>query len=372
VLDAARRKDEFLAMLSHELRNPLAPILAASELLARHPVAAREQRIIERHTLHLTRLVDDLLDISRVTHGHLELRNERVSLASVLERAFEIAAPLASRQRHTLNIGSAAGITLRGDPVRLAQVFGNLLTNAVKFTPAGGQIGVSIEPSRDSVRIVVRDNGRGIPTEHLGRIFEPFVQVQREPNAVRGGLGLGLAIVKNLVQQQGGTIAVHSDGAGRGATFTIELPTVASIPEPTVPKTPQTWEARNGWRVLIVDDNPDLAELMSEALGDSGYRTAVVHDGHAALARWDEFLPHAGVLDVGLPELDGYELATALRAAHGPEPMLIAVTGYGQSSDRARAATAGFDCHMVKPVSLNELVRVLDERIVRAAPRVSP
>jgi nitrogen-specific signal transduction histidine kinase len=331
VLDAARRKDEFLAMWSHELRSPLAPILTAAELLARHPVAAREQQIIERHTRHLTRLVDDLLDISRVTLGHLELRSEHVSLALVLERAGEIAAPLVARHRHKWNVGSAAGIAVQGDPVRLAQILGNLLTNAAKFTPAGGQIDVVIETSPSRVRVAVRDNGRGIAREHLAQILEPFVQVQPEPQALRGGLGLGLAIVRSLVEQHGGTIAAHSDGAGRGATFAIDLPTVATAPKPVVPSAPRSSEARDGLRVLIVDDNPDLAELMSEALSYSGYRTAVVHDGEAALAKWSEFLPHAGVLDVGLPELDGYALAKALRAAHGPEPTLVAVTGCRRS-----------------------------------------
>jgi CheY-like chemotaxis protein len=309
----------------------LAPILTAAELLARHPVAAREQQIIERHTRHLTRLVDDLLDISRVTLGHLELRSEHVSLALVLERAGEIAAPLVARHRHKWNVGSAAGIAVQGDPVRLAQILGNLLTNAAKFTPAGGQIDVVIETSPSRVRVAVRDNGRGIAREHLAQILEPFVQVQPEPQALRGGLGLGLAIVRSLVEQHGGTIAAHSDGAGRGATFAIDLPTVATAPKPVVPSAPRSSEARDGLRVLIVDDNPDLAELMSEALSYSGYRTAVVHDGEAALAKWSEFLPHAGVLDVGLPELDGYALAKALRAAHGPEPTLVAVTGCRRS-----------------------------------------
>ncbi len=192
VLDAAHRKDEFLAMLGHELRNPLAPIMTAVELLARHPSAAREQQVIDRHTRHLARLVDDLLDISRVTSGHVELRSEIVSLSSVLERAVEIAGPLIARQQHTLQVADAEGVTIRGDSVRLAQIFGNLLTNAAKFTPVGGKIEVIVESSTGSVNVMVRDNGRGIPREQMARIFEPFVQIDRRADAQRGGLGLGL------------------------------------------------------------------------------------------------------------------------------------------------------------------------------------
>jgi signal transduction histidine kinase len=214
VLESAHRKDEFLAMLGHELRNPLAPIATAAELLARNPSAAREQQVIERHTRHLTRLVDDLLDISRVTRGHVELRNEQVSLASVLQRAYEIATPLVSRHQHALRTANAEDITLRGDPVRLAQIFGNLLTNAAKFTPPHGKIEVSVERVLGRVRVAIRDNGRGFAPGQLVRIFEPFVQVDREGDALRGGLGLGLAIVSNLVERHRGTISVHSEDEG--------------------------------------------------------------------------------------------------------------------------------------------------------------
>ena len=216
VLEVARRKDEFLAMLGHELRNPLAPIATAVELLARHPAAAREQQVIERHLRHLSRLVDDLLDISRVTRGHVELRSEYVSLASVLERAVEIAVPLVARHRHALHIQSAEGITLQGDPVRLAQIFGNLLVNAAKFTPPGGKLDVEIDRDPGCVRVTVRDTGRGIALDQLARIFEPFVQTHRERDALHGGLGLGLAIVKTLVAQHGGAIAAHSHSTQAG------------------------------------------------------------------------------------------------------------------------------------------------------------
>jgi signal transduction histidine kinase len=368
VLEAAHHKDEFLAVLGHELRNPLAPILTAVELLARHPEAAREQQVIERHTRHLARLVDDLLDMARVTRGHVELRRERVPLASVLERAVEIAAPLISRQRHALRADDAGDVTVEGDPVRLAQIFGNLLTNAAKFTPPRGTIEVRVEPAPGRVRVAVRDDGRGIEPAQLERIFVPFVQVDRTNDALRGGLGLGLAIVSDLVERHGGTIVAHSEGRGRGASFAVELPTVAPA-EAAVEAPPRPPAAtRGGVRVLVVDDNVDIAELLSEALHNAGFQTAVAYDAYDALERWRSFAPHAAVLDVGLPERDGYELARTLRAEHGPAPTLIAATGYGQPKDRLLAADAGFDCHFVKPVSVRDLVKVLDERVVAAAP----
>jgi signal transduction histidine kinase/CheY-like chemotaxis protein len=372
VLENARRKDNFLAMLGHELRNPLAPILAAVELLARHPSAAREQQVIERHTRHLARLVDDLLDISRVTSGHVELRSEHVSLSSVLERAVEIAGPLVSRYQHTLQVASAEGIFLEGDPVRLAQIFGNLLVNAAKFTPPSGKIDVVIDRGLARVRIAVQDTGRGISRDQLGRIFEPFVQADHERDALSGGLGLGLAIVKSLVERHGGTISAKSDGRDRGAAFIVELPTVERTDEPAAISPPHAPSTRSAIRVLVVDDNVDLAELLAEALRLEGFQTAVEHNARAALERWQSFVPHAAVLDVGLPDLDGYELANALRAQHGTDPTLIAATGYGQQKDRLRAAEAGFDCHFVKPVSVRDLVLVLDQRVVSSVLPSSP
>jgi signal transduction histidine kinase/CheY-like chemotaxis protein len=369
VLETARRKDDFLAMLGHELRNPLAPILTAVELLGRNPTAIREKNVIDRHTRHLARLVDDLLDISRVTHGHVELRREYVSLASVLERAVELASPLVSRSRHQLELAAAGDLTLLGDPVRLAQIFGNLLTNAAKFTPPGGKIAVLVDRAPGRVRVTVRDNGCGIARDQMARIFEPFVQAGRERDALRGGLGLGLAIVNNLVQRHEGTVSVDSAGRGRGTAFTVELPTTLGSQPPERSAAPPAVGARAGVRVLVVDDNVDLAELLSEALEEEGFQTSVAHDGHAALATWRKFLPHAGVLDVGLPDVDGYELAKTLRAEHGTNATLIAATGYGQPTDRSRAADAGFDCHLIKPVSVQDLVSVLDQRVVAAERR---
>lgn len=365
VLEAAHRKDDFLAVLGHELRNPLAPILTAVELLTRHPEAERERQVIERNTRHLARLVDDLLDISRVTRGHIELKSEPVPLASVLERAVEVVMPAVVRFGHTLEVGSAGDVWLRGDPVRLVQVFGNLLNNSAKFTAAGGRIQVLVETSGERVAVTVRDNGRGIEREALGRIFEPFVQAEAEDDRRRGGLGLGLAIVRDLVARHGGNISAQSEGRGRGAAFRVELPAVASPEAQRATAQPQTTATRSAVRVLVVDDNTDIAELLAEALEDAGFQTAVAFDARAAVETWRSFGPHAAVLDVGLPEVDGYELAKTLRSEHGSEPTLIAATGYGGQQARLRAADAGFDCHFVKPVSVRDLVHALDECVLR-------
>jgi signal transduction histidine kinase/ActR/RegA family two-component response regulator len=364
MLEGAHRKDEFMAMLGHELRNPLAPILTAVELLGRHPAVARERDVIDRQTRHLVRLVDDLLDISRVTSGHIELRSEPVSLDSVLQRAQEVANPVISRHRHTLRVGSTHDIWLQGDHVRLAQVFGNLLTNAAKFTPPGGSIEVGVTPTGDRVRVSVRDDGRGIARDKLAKIFEPFVQADREHDARLGGLGL--AIVDSFVKRHGGTIAAHSEGPGHGSTFVVELPTVAPRSEPAKVAPRRATGARSSLRVLVVDDDVDLADLLSEALQREGFQTAIEHDAPGALERWRRFAPHAAVLDVGMPHRDGYDLAEALRAEHGRGPLLIAATGYGQKTDRIRAADAGFDCHFIKPVSIQDLVHALDARFASA------
>jgi signal transduction histidine kinase/ActR/RegA family two-component response regulator len=364
VLEVARRKDNFLAMLGHELRNPLAPIVTAVDLMKLNTSVARERDVIERHTHHLVRIVDDLLDISRVTRGHIELRRESVMLASVLQRAVEMASPLITRSRHQLEVAEAHGATLQGDPIRLAQIFGNLLTNAAKFTPPAGRIDVLVEKSGGRVRVTVQDNGAGIAADQLKRIFEPFVQADRARDELRGGLGLGLAIVKSLVEHHGGSIAVHSEGRGRGAAFTVDLPlSNAVLAQPSIAG-PQPSQARAQVRVLVVDDNTDIAELLSEALQNQGFQTAVASDGRDALSSWRSFLPHAGVLDVGLPDVDGYEVARTIRSEYGAGAVLIAVTGYGQPGDRVRSSNAGFDCHFVKPVSLAELVKVLDQRVV--------
>jgi CheY-like chemotaxis protein len=218
----------------------------------------------------------------------------------------------------------------------------------------------------------VRDNGRGMERNQLDRIFEPFVQVDRQRDALGGGLGLGLAIVSNLVQRHGGTIVAKSEGQGRGSCFTVELPTAPPPEEMVQPIPPRPPVDRAGVRVLVVDDNVDVAQLLCEALQLEGFQTAVEYDSRAALEKWRSFLPHAAILDVGLPQLDGYELARTVRARHGRLPLLIAATGYGQATDRLRAADAGFDCHFVKPVSIEDIVTTLDQRVVPGSPPGSP
>jgi CheY-like chemotaxis protein/two-component sensor histidine kinase len=362
MLEAAQRKDEFLAMLGHELRNPLGPIMTAVELLARDPGTPREWRIVDRHARHLARLVDDLLDISRVTRGNVELRVEPVALASVLERAAEIAAPLTTRYGHRVEVDAAGDAVVSGDPVRLAQVFGNLLTNAAKFTPPGGRITVRVDLTAGAARVVVRDDGRGIERAQFARIFHPFAQADGQD--ARGGLGLGLAIVKDLVERHGGSISVESDGPGTGSAFTVVLPVAAAPAAAPEPAARADVRRREGARVLVVDDNEDIAELLSYALSEEGFTTAVAHDAATALATSRIFAPRAAVVDVGLPDIDGYELARAMRAEFGPGLTLIAATGYGKPRDRQRAVDAGFACHLVKPVTVEELVRTLDASLI--------
>jgi signal transduction histidine kinase/CheY-like chemotaxis protein len=375
VLDAAKRKDEFLAVLGHELRNPLAPIVTAVELLAGRPEIAREREIIERHTRHLVRLVDDLLDITRVERGYIELRREAVALDVVLDSALELASHAIARYEHVLVRTPAPDVLLQGDSVRLAQVFGNILTNAAKFTPPRGRVELLTTRVGERVRVTVRDSGRGIARDELRRIFEPFVQLQRITDAARGGLGLGLAVVKMLVEQHGGSVVADSAGVGEGTAITVELPVLPLSPEyakavtAPLPVSGSSTPAREhrGIRVLIVDDNVDVADLLAEALTLEGFETATAYDVQSAIETFTAFAPHAGVFDVGLPDADGYELARRLRAQHGPGPTLIAATGYGQESDRRRAAAAGFDCHLVKPVRVEDIVRELNARHAAAS-----
>lgn len=253
--------------------------------------------------------------------------------------------------------------------VRAVRARQSFLTNAAKFTPARGRVELSTLQIGDRIRVTVRDDGRGIARDDLKRVFEPFVQLHRITDAARGGLGLGLAIVKVLVERHGGRVAADIEGLGKGTVFTVELPVLAPSPEHTaVPPAPRSDEnaptSRRGIRVLIVDDNVDVAELLSETLRREGFETITAHDPQGALASWREFTPDAAVLDVGLPDADGYELARRLRAEHGQKPTLIAATGYGQQSDRLRSAEAGFDCHWVKPVHVRDIVRELDARLL--------
>jgi PAS domain S-box-containing protein len=354
---ASRSKDEFLAMLGHELRNPLSPIVTALHLMKiRAPEALQHERtVIERQVTHLLRLVDDLLDISRITRGKVQLNKERLEISQVVAKAVELASPLLEQGHHHLSIKVPdQGLALEGDATRLAQVVSNLLNNAAKYTPAGGHIDVAASLRDERIVLTVRDDGIGISAAMLPRVFELFAQERQSIDRSQGGLGLGLAIVKSLVALHHGAVSVSSEGHGKGSMFTVELPAAAprdaSAPDvPSPPSAPPSPGA--GQKVLVVDDNVDAAEMLAEILRMSGYTTSVAHDGPEALELVPSFHPDIVLVDIGLPVMDGYELARRLRATLSGV-RLIAVTGYGQQGDRDRSHEAGFDAHLVKPVSL--------------------
>lgn len=364
---AARAKDEFLAMLGHELRNPLAPIATALQLLRLKQIHAREHDVIERQVGSLMQLIDDLLDVSRITRGRVELRREVVELSAVAARAIEIASPELERKRQHLEVAvPPSACPVDGDPTRLTQVLTNLLTNASKYSDPERSIRLSAEPHGDRVRIAVQDHGIGLPPEMVTRVFELFVQAPQALDRAQGGLGLGLAIVRSLVELHGGRAWAESPGPGRGSTFFVELP-LSPVPAPgNVTAAPPLAVAPipppRDTRVLIVDDNEDARTTLSEALVKFGYVVMSAPDGPTALMIAADFMPDVAILDIGLPVMDGYELAGHLKGESGVQ-RLIAVTGYGQQSDRARAEKAGFDAHFVKPIALDELARVLDATV---------
>ncbi len=359
--DADRRKDEFLAMLGHELRNPLAPILTAARLieLKGDGSVTREREVISRQAEHLTRLVDDLLDVSRIVRGKIQLRREQVELRTILARAVEITAPLIEERRHHLSVELPDGLTLDGDRGRLAQIFANLLTNAAKYTEPEGRIAVSCSVQDGQVAVAITDSGVGIAPEHQGRLFEEFFQAESSMDRSQGGLGLGLALVKSLTELHGGRVEVRSEGRGRGSVFTVQLP--LGTPGPSLVQPARCLvPARQAARLLVVDDNEDLAATLGEALGFSGYQVTVVNDAAQALSRAGSELPDIALVDIGLPVMDGYELARRLRDSAAGRPLrLIAVSGYGTDKDRARSAAAGFEAHLVKPVDFNALLELL-------------
>jgi PAS domain S-box-containing protein len=368
---ANRAKDEFLAMLGHELRNPLAPILTALQLLKLRGIEAgeRERAIIERQVKHLVSLVDDLLDVSRITRGKIELRHEVIEAADFIARAIEMASPLLEQQRHDLTVEvSRTGLPVDGDMDRLAQVVANLLTNAAKYTEPGGTIAVRARVEGADVVVSVTDSGIGIDKDMLPQVFDLFVQQRQTLERSRGGLGLGLAIVRSLVGLHGGTVSVASGGAGQGSEFTIRLPravsSLASVPMIDEGAAARLAPGEAGARVLVVDDNRDGAILLAETLSAFGYQARAVHDGPAALAMAEQFDPDVALLDIGLPVMDGFELARqfALRAGLS-RTKLVAVTGYGQEQDRAESAQAGFVAHLVKPVDLGHLRRVIESAL---------
>jgi signal transduction histidine kinase/ActR/RegA family two-component response regulator len=362
-LEAAdQQKNEFLAMLAHELRNPLAPIRNSGEVLARtvpaDPQAAKAVASIERQVTHLTRLVDDLLDVSRITRGRIELRRQPLFLQDILSRAIETVDPLLRQKRHKLLlIGSRRRLLVNGDPERLVQCVANVLTNAAKYTDAEGEISVDLSDERGFAVLTVSDNGAGISAELLPRIFELFVQGDRTLDRAHGGLGIGLSIVKRVLEMHGGDIAATSRGARQGSTFVMRLPLSAeAAPAARYPQ-PVKSPAR---RILVVDDNEDAADSLGMVLGLDGHEVIAAYTGDQALERAQAFRPDVVLLDIGLPGVDGYEVARRIRACIDLKAVcLVAVTGYGQDADKVRARNAGFAHHLVKPVEFSALQRIL-------------
>ena len=363
---ADRRKDEFLALLSHELRNPLTPILTSARLLERRLGAEARQDVdvIVRQVKHLGRLVDDLLDVSRLTHGAVQLSKRRLDLADVVSRAVEATSPLFEERGHRLDIAmSTSGLEVEGDEMRLTQVVDNLLSNAARYTPPGGVVTVTGEREDDSVVLRVRDNGVGIDATLLPDLFDPFVQGARGPDRAEGGLGIGLSLVRALTELHGGTASVHSDGPGRGTEFSIRLPSAVKgdgSARPTAHNTDVIESTASHARVLLVDDHSDVVRGMSRLLTVLGYDIRAVQDPLDAIALAEAFRPQIAILDIGLPNMDGYALACELRTrlADSP-PMLIALTGYGQPHDRQLSEAAGFALHLVKPIDIEELIAAL-------------
>ena len=364
---ASRSKDEFLAMLGHELRNPLAPILTALHLMSLRggDTFLRERTVIDRQVRHVVRLVDDLLDVSRITRGKVELNMQPVQMADVVAKAVEMASPLVEQKQHSLTVDVPEGLVVAGDAERLAQVVTNLLTNAAKYTDPHGIITVTAVRIDNKVTLRVRDNGMGIAPEMLPRVFDIFTQEAQAIDRAQGGLGLGLAIVNSLVQLHQGNATANSEGVGCGSEFCITLPAVDSGALSTLTKEiTQPRAILRGARsgiVLIVDDNIDALELLAEALNESGYQTFTASDGPSALALAFERRPDLALVDIGLPVMDGYEVSMRLRENEDLKHIkLIAITGYGQASDRARAFEAGFDAHLVKPISLNTVLETIE------------
>ncbi len=363
--DADRRKDEFLAVLAHELRNPLAPVRNAIEILRASPATTPQmqwtQDVIDRQVRQLSRLVDDLLDVSRITSGKIELRRERVELGAAVRIALESSRPLIERGAHELTVRLAPEpIRLDADLARLAQVLSNLLNNAAKYTRSGGHIWLTAERSGTRAVIRVRDNGIGIKPAMLARIFDMFTQVADSGAHSQGGLGIGLTLVRRLVELHGGTVEARSDGIGRGSEFAVTLPLAGGeIANDEEAAEPDPGDSRPR-RILVVDDNRDAADSLCMLLKWRGHEVRVAYDGLEAVGAAVAFHPDVVLLDIGLPKLSGYEAARRIREAGGAQSLLVAVTGWGQDEDRRRARDAGFDHHLTKPVDPAAISRLIE------------
>jgi signal transduction histidine kinase/ActR/RegA family two-component response regulator len=354
--EADQRKDEFLATLAHELRNPLAPIRSGLALLARvgeqRQPARRTREMMERQVDQLVKLIDELLDVSRIATGKVVLQRDTVDLRAVVEGAVEISGPLVERAKHELTLDMPPDpVWVTGDAFRLAQVVSNLINNAAKYTPAAGAIQVGLRVDAGAAVLRVVDNGVGIPAEQLGSVFEMFTQVDRTLDRAQGGLGIGLSLARRLVELHGGTIEAASDGANRGSTFTLRLP-LSRAPAPSARATRAAAPSAQGLRVLIVDDNVDAADALAQNLALLGHRTRTVYAGTDAIATAAEFEPEVVFCDLGMPAVDGLEVARRLRQdERHATTLLVALTGWGTDEDRHRTRAAGFDAHVVKPVN---------------------
>jgi len=361
-----RRKAEFLAMLAHELRNPLAPMLNATQILRLRgdcrETAARMRAMIEQQVRHMARLIDDLLDVSRITRGKITLRLEGTDLADVAARAVEVARPLMEASGHALTVAlPTRPLRVQGDPTRLEQVLTNLLNNAAKYTDAGGTVRLAVDRDGEQAVIRVRDSGIGIDPPMLPRVFDLFTQADCTLDRSRGGLGIGLTLVRSLTLLHGGTVQARSGGLGQGSEFIVRIP---ALPDPAAPDPAGAPDpaagAGAGRPVLIVDDNVSAATSLAMLVDLWGYPNLVAHDGPRALELAGSHLPAIVLLDIGLPGMDGYEVARRLRTTPGLErALVVAMTGYGQEEDRRRSREAGFDHHLVKPVDLDALEKLL-------------
>jgi CheY-like chemotaxis protein len=365
-----RRKSEFIAILSHEMRNPLAPVVYALPVIERAPLgeeARRAVEVVKRQMAHLGRLVDDMLDISRINSGKVELRREVMALQAIVRGVVDTATPQMTAARHRLEVTLPdEPIWLEVDPYRLAQVLTNLLSNAAKYTPRGGRISLEASQEADRAVIRVRDNGVGIPPELVPRVFEMFRQI-RQPHGLQGGLGVGLALARTLIGMHGGTIEAHSEGLGKGSEFVVVLP-VAPRPKVSLGRSrPSSEPARTAaLKVLIVDDNADLVEMLAALVHGLGHGARKALDGPSALEAARSYRPHVVLLDLGLPIVSGIEVARQLRARpETRDAYLVALTGWGQEEDRERTREAGFDEHLTKPTDPETLTRLLHAVAVR-------
>ena len=371
LLDADRRKDEFLALLAHELRNPLAPIryaLAANKKQGRTPDQQRRaEEVIERQVTHMSRLLDDLLDVSRITRGALELKKSPTELTLVVGSAIETARPVLDAKHHTLALDlPQQAVRLDADAVRLAQVFSNLLINAAKYTDPGGRIVLRATQLGNELMVAISDNGIGISEDMKPRLFTLFTQAQSAMGRSEGGLGVGLSLVRGLVSLHGGTVEARSDGPGKGSEFIVRIPVGAALDQPESDAAADVPVPGAGLKILVVDDSRDAADTCAILLELSGHHVQTAYTGQRALELAETFRPHVLLLDIGLPDLDGYQLAKKIRATPwGRGTVLIAVTGWGQEADRRRAFDAGFDQHLTKPIAADTVESLIQSLSTR-------